>query len=179
MLDTIRNVFQHPAFKLPGLGSDQRAFGSERPVRTYAYDGAGYVERAVACYDFSKHGGAQSTIDLNTVSSGRPLGRAFSIGEIILGGFVVVETLFAGATATIGIGVTGGGGYGTVGVLAATAVATFDEGGVIPLVQTYAGAGEIALPLSAAGNLSVTIATADLTAGKAYIVLEIYGNHNG
>ena len=178
MLDTIKNIFRHPAFDVPDVG-DLRAFGAFRPIRTYAPDQNSWVQRQCALYDFDKHGGATGTINLNTVSSGRPLGISFPAGAMILAGFVVVETLFAGATATIGLGVTGGGGYGTVGVLGATAVASFDEGAVLPLVQTYAGAGEIALPLSAAGDLSVEIATAALTAGKMLIVVEWYGNHTG
>ena len=174
MLDTIKNIFRHPAFDaLPG-GENRRAFGAFRPIREYAADGVAYVQRDIAVWDFAKHGGATGEINLNTVSSGRPLGITFPDNAILVDGLIIVDTAFVGPTATIAVGTTAGSAADSL--KAALAVASWATDAVLPLIPLGHGTGEV--KLSAAGSLSITIATAALTAGKAYFVIDWIGGTN-
>lgn len=108
---------------------------------------------AFARYSFAVDAGAQSTITpaINTV---------IPKGAIILGGTVyVAAAVTSGGSATVGVGTSAGSS--TTALLAATAKASLTLAAVINLVPVFA----TPVRLTAAGSITFTIATADLTAG--------------
>ena len=114
-----------------------------------------------AQYSFAVDGGAQSTI---TMASNCTI----PANAVVMNAGINSSTACAGATATIAVGLSAGGG-GTTSLLGATAVASFTtnaklQSAIVP--QTASGW----LKLSAAAQVTVTIATANLTAG----IIEIY-----
>lgn len=117
--------------------------------------GLGLVNNAKMTYDFTVNGGAVSTIT-PTNSPTLPL------GAIIFGGTLDITTsLTSGGSATIAVGI--GSGAQVASIKGATAVASWGAGqlAVIPVftAATYH-------KVTAAGALTLTIATATLTAGK-------------
>ncbi len=174
MIDPILQVARHPDFDLDHLGvegSNTLPFGRFKTVRQYAADRGMYEGLILCVYDFAQHGGAIGAIDLDTVVSGRPLGATLPINAIVYDGFVAVKTAFVGATATIALGTSAGSTAASL--LAATAVASFAAGAVLPLIPLGHGTGEV--QMTAEGKVQVTIATAALTAGKALIGLRVIG----
>lgn len=113
-------------------------------------------------YDFSVDGGAQGAIVLNT--------GLIPKGAQILGALILnPSTDLAGATATVSLGINAAGD-----LHAADAIADINAG---PLWADQVTFGETApLVLAAAKGLTVTIATADLTAGVFQVrVLWMHG----
>jgi hypothetical protein len=107
-------------------------------------------------YDFAVLGGAQATIVLPTAQ--------IPANVIVLDGYFDVVTTFTGATNTLAIGLES-----TNDLLAATAIATYGTIGrhaVIP-VNTAA----TSLKTTVARFVTVTLATANVTAGKMFICL--------
>jgi len=107
-------------------------------------------------YDFSKDGGAIGAITLDN--------DILPDDAVIVGGGIEVKTAFVGATATIAFGVNT-----TTDVLGATAVATFSAGALIDAIQDMAMSNGI--KTAAKKNLTMTIAVAALTAGRAVVYL--------
>lgn len=122
-----------------------------------ATGGLGVVGNAKMTYDFAVDGGVQGLIT-PTNSPTLP------IKAIILGGVVdITTTLTSGGSATIALGTSAGSAANSL--KAATTVATWAAGmTAIPIVPVFTAATY--LKLTAAGRLTLTIATADLTAGK-------------
>lgn len=127
--------------------------------------GQGVVGWAKMTYDFSVDGGAISTI---TPANSPVLPN----GAIILGGIIDITTTLAGATATIALGTSAGSS--TTSLKAATAVATWTAG-LLTLVPIFTAA--TMFKMTADGRLTLTIATAALTAGKFDVnVCYVVGN---
>lgn len=116
--------------------------------------GLGSVGNAKMTYDFAVDGGAQTTI----TPANSPL---IPIGAIILGGTIDITTTLVGATATIALGTSAGSS--TTSLKGATAVASWTAG-QLALVPVFTAATYV--KLTAAGRPTLTIATANLTAGK-------------
>jgi hypothetical protein len=117
-------------------------------------------------YDFAVDGGAASTI---AITSGTPIPS----GSVILGGYVnVLTALTSGGAATIACQVEAAND-----ILTAVAVATWDVTpvlkNVLPSPTTGALTDSTAVKTTAARNISIVIATADLTAGKFDVVLYV------
>lgn len=112
-------------------------------------------------YDFAVDGGAQGTI---AITSGTPIPS----GSTIVGGYVDVLTQCTGATATIACQVEGAND-----ILSAVAIASWTTGrkNVLPAPTSGALTSSTAVRTTAARNISIVIATADLTAGKFDVVL--------
>lgn len=124
-----------------------------------AISGLGVLGLAKAQYDFSVDGGAISTIT--------PAKNAIIPSKaIILGGIIDVLTTFVGATATISIGTSAGSSAASL--KAATAVASYTAG-LLAVVPVFTAATMV--KMSAAGQVTLTIATAALTAGKANVII--------
>lgn len=114
---------------------------------------------ARALWDFAVDGGTIGTI---TPAQNYTLPNK----AIIIGGIADVITTFVGATATIAIGTSAGSSSSSL--KAATAVGTY-AAGLVALVPVFTAAS--AVKLTAAGAITITIATANLTAGKMGIQL--------
>jgi hypothetical protein len=117
--------------------------------------GLGGLGVAHAIYDFAVDGGASCTPASNAV---------IPINAIIIGVTVnPVTAPLAVGSATLGIGTTAGST--TTSLLAATAKASLTIDALINGVPTIA----VPVKMSAAGSISVLIATGPLTAGKVEI----------
>jgi len=115
-------------------------------------------------YDFAVDGGAQSTI---AITSGTPIPS----GSVIVGGYVnVLTALTSGGSATIACQVNAAND-----ILTAVAVATWDTApvtkNILPATTTGALTDSTTVKTTADRNISIVIATADLTAGKFDVVL--------
>ncbi len=114
---------------------------------------------AKATYDFAVDGGAMATIT--------PAANAtIPINAIIMGGAInniTVET--SGGGATIALGLSAGGG-GAAALLAAAAIsgAPWSSTGIKAIIPVFSAATMI--KMTAAGVITLTVATATLTAGK-------------
>lgn len=115
---------------------------------------------AKATYSFATDGGAQGTITpaINTV---------IPLGALVTGVFVDCTTNVAPATgATIAIN-----GGGTTLVTAATATAHGLNTGTVKKAMTLAGSAS-AIKTASNGPITLTVASADLTAGVVTIMVE-------
>lgn len=109
-------------------------------------------------YDFAVSGGAIGTIIL---------GPVLPANWVCIGGQLHVITQFTGATNTLAIGLNT-----TTDLQAATAIATYGTTGVHALIPVFTAATSVAL--TAARQVTLTIATANITAGKGVIYLAGY-----
>jgi len=123
--------------------------------------GLGELGIARAKYSFAVDGGAISTIT--------PVSNALLPDDaVIIGGTINSTTAAVGATATIAVGTSAGSS--TTSLLGATAVASFSADARINSVATFAAP----VKLTAAGNITLTIATAALTAGVIEVTVLYY-----
>ena len=125
-------------------------------------------------YDFAKDGGAQGEIFLSSKAGYAPIPNGAIIKDVTM---KVVTAFTSGGSATLAVG----NDDDADGYVGATAVASLTDNAVF----NAAGAGSALLwddtndhmiPLPVIneddGEVSVTIATADMTAGKALILVE-------
>lgn len=133
-------------------------------IETTVSEGGGVSRQKVARgdYSFATDGGAVSTIALT--------GSTFiPSGAIITGGFIeVTTTLTSGGAATIAVGVET-----TTDIVTAVAVASWTAGrkNILPALTSGALTAATTVKTTAARDISVTIATAALTAGVFKVVL--------
>jgi hypothetical protein len=112
------------------------------------------VKVAHVKYDFAVDGG---TIGVITLASN----AIIPINAIVYGGYIISTTAPVGATATIGFGTLAGSSAASL--KAATAIATYTLNGILPLVPVWTAGS--AFKMTAAGAITMSIATANLTAG--------------
>jgi hypothetical protein len=126
-----------------------QAYGLESGLRVAAFE-----------YDFSKHGGAVGAISV--------YGHGIPAGAFIYGGLIhVVTALTSGGAATIACGF-----LATDDIIAATAVSSWSLNAKLAIVPVMTAAS--ALRMTSADNiLTVTVATAALTAGK-FVLSAVY-----
>ena len=127
--------------------------------------GLGVMRVAHAKYDFAVDGGAVSTITLTANAT-------IPNNAIVIGGTINSTTAAVGATATIAVGTAAGSS--TSSLLAATAVTSFTTGAKLNSAATFAAP----VKLTAAGAVTITIATAALTAGVIEIFAAYYVAQN-
>lgn len=122
--------------------------------------GPGVPLLARAKWDFAVDGGAQGLITpkANTL---------LPDNAIILGGMLNSTTAFVGASATVAFGTSAGSAANSL--KAATAITSFTLDALVAVVPLYTAA--TALKLTAAGRITMTVATADLSAGVVEISL--------
>lgn len=123
--------------------------------------GAGGAQVVKATYDFTVDGGAIATI--TPVFS-----QIIPAGAIVFGGLidVVVAPLGGGASVAIGFG----SGAQAAALKAATVVATYAIGAILPLIPVWTAAS--AVKVAADTQMTFTISGGALTAGK--ICVQIY-----
>lgn len=136
----------------PGTFIDQSIFAEPAAVDGW------FGTYARITYDFAVSGGAQGAI---------ALGPILPINTVVLGGVFHVITTFVGATNTVSIGLNT-----AVDLQAATAIATYGTIGVHALIPVFTAAS--AIVLTAARQLTLTLATANVTAGKMVLYLATY-----
>ena len=108
-------------------------------------------------FDFSKEGGAVSTIEIDN--------DVIPDDAVIMDGFVEVKTaVTSGGSATIALHINS-----SEDILAATGKASFSAGAILDVVPNGAAANMI--KTAAKKYLSVVIAVAALTAGKFWVNL--------
>ena len=118
-------------------------------IGTVRFDSA-YTFKAI--YNFAVDGGVVGAIT-------PAISDTIPAGALIFGGAVVATTsVTSGGSTTISIGTTAGSGAASI--LAATAKASFAAGDSIALTATTAP-----FLMSAAGQIDITVAVANLTAG--------------
>lgn len=129
---------------------------AQGPVNPSDQTGAGGYQLVKATYDFDVDGGAVGTIELEA----SPLIPA---DAIIMGGLIDGITLpTSGGAATIAVGF--GTGAQVASLKAATAIASYTADGLISIIPVWTAA--TAVRVAAETKISVTVATAALTAGK-------------
>jgi hypothetical protein len=129
--------------------------------------GPSEIQVATGRYDFAVDGGAQGTLGLNGQT-------VIPSGAVIVGGYVhILTALTSGGAATIACQVNAAND-----ILTAVAVATWDLTpvlkNVLPAETTGALTDSTKVLTTAARDISIVIATADLTAGKFDVVLFYY-----
>lgn len=122
--------------------------------------GLGLARSAKAIYDFSVDGGA---IGLITPAKNGTIPD----NAIIIGGIINPTTAPVGASATIAFGTSAGSSASAL--KAATAVATYTLDVLLPTVPVWTAAS--AFKMTAAGLITMTIATTALTAGVIEITV--------
>ena len=114
-----------------------------------------------AKYDFALDGGAQGLITPK-------INVTIPDNALIMGGVINPTTALAGATATISIGTSAGSSASSI--IAATAVASWTTDSIsLVVVPKFTAATFV--KLTAAGLITFTVATADLTAGVCEVTL--------
>lgn len=131
--------------------------GSESLITTTPRMDGLFVAKAV--YNFAVDGGLIGAI-IPALSDTIPA------NAIAYGGMIFVSTALAGTSATISVGTTAGSS--TTSLKAATAVATYATGAILPLVPIMTAGS--AFQMTAAGQINITVATTNLTNG----VMEIF-----
>lgn len=120
--------------------------------------GLGLLRVARAKYDFAADGGEVSTITPATNAT-------IPNNAVIVGGTINSTTAAIGATATISVGTSAGSSAASL--LAATGVASFSLDALLNSAATFAAP----VKMTAAGSITITIATAALTAGVIEITV--------
>ena len=120
----------------------------------------GGLNVAHATYSFATDGGAQGAITPK-------LTAAVPLGAVIVQVAAHSPTAFAGTNATVAIGTTAGSS--ATALLAATAITSLGSNAVIAGVPILSDATKW-VRMSAAGNVNVTVGTANVTAG----ILDIF-----
>jgi hypothetical protein len=119
-------------------------------------------QTAKAIYSFASDGGAISTITPKITAS-------LPINAVIVAGTINSTTaLLSAGSATLSVGTSAGSS--TTSILAATAKASLSANALINAVPVFA----TPVKLTAAGNITVSIATAAATAGVVEITLLYY-----
>lgn len=109
-------------------------------------------------YDFAVDGGAIGAINLT--------GESLPANAYILGGFLEVDTVLAGATATMALSAEGAGDLSAATVVTGAPYSTTGRKSLIPV---FTGASIV--KTTAARKIVGTIATAAVTAGVFDVVL--------
>lgn len=154
--------------KFPALDKNKPGFNAdvdglaENDIISSKVHGLGLLRVARAIYSFAVDGGAVSTITPVKTA-------ALPDNAVIVGGTVNASTAAtSGGSATIGVGTSAGSS--TTSILAATAVASFSTDALINAVPVFA----TPVKLTAAGNITLTVAAAALTAGVIEVTVLYY-----
>jgi hypothetical protein len=125
------------------------------------YDG---VYRARCIYSFAVDGGVSGAI-IPSISDTIPK------GAVVFGGICNPTTAPVGATATVGIGTSAGSS--ATSILAQTAITSMTIDAVIELlgINSQAATNKPSFKMTAAGQIQLTIATANLTAGVIEVMV--------
>lgn len=127
-------------------------------------EGTTDIKTAQAEYDFAVDGGAISTISLR--GSGA-LGSVLPTGSVVTGGFLEINTLFTtGTAAVMSIDLEAAGDIVASTIVSGAPYSTTGRKSIIP-----AGTGATSVKTTVARQITVTIATGTVTAGKFRIVL--------
>jgi hypothetical protein len=116
-------------------------------------------------YDFAVDGGVIGTITLRD-DAGDELGNVIPSGSIIMGGYIEVDTLLTGTGATVAVNSEAAGDILAAAAISGVPWSTTGRKNVIP-----AFTGATSVKTTADRSVAITIAVANLTAGKFRVVL--------
>jgi hypothetical protein len=129
-------------------------------------EGTTRLKEAAGEYDFAVDGGAISTITLRS-AGGANLGNSIPSGSVITGGYIEVDTaVTSGGTPAVSIQIEAAGDLVASGTIAAAGLNATGRKSVVPVFT-----GATSLKTTAARAITLTVATATLTAGKFRVVL--------
>lgn len=130
---------------------------------TGVFRGGSAIRTITAIYDFAKHGGAQGNITIGSIPS----------GSTIIGGYMNVNTaLTSGGAATGLISSEGAGDIIASALVSGAPWSTTGKKAIVPKRNTPE---TTSITTTAARNILFVVGTADLTAGKFTLVLEVLG----
>lgn len=117
-------------------------------------------------YDVAVDGGAVSTITLRGAPN-YSVGNDIPIGSVIESGYIEVDTaVTSGGAATVAVSAEGAGDLVAAAAVSGAPWSTTGRKSIIPVAT-----GATSVKTTAARQLTVTIATAALTAGKFRVVI--------
>lgn len=125
----------------------------------------GSIKMARMKYSFAVDGGAQGLI-----TPGAAFNSVIPDNAIILGGMLNPTTAPVGVSATLAFGTSAGSAANSL--KAATAITSFTLDALVALVPLWTAA--TAFKMTAAGSLTMTIATTDLSAGVIELTVFYY-----
>jgi len=129
-------------------------------------EGTTTVKTAAGEYDFAVDGGAVGTITLRG-SGGASMGNQIPSGSVITGGYIEVDTpVTSGGSATVAVSVEGAADLQAAAAVSGAPWSTTGRKSIIP-----AGTGATSVKASTSRSITVTIATAALTAGAFRVVV--------
>ena len=129
-------------------------------------EGSNRLKTAVGEYDFAVDGGAVGAITLRA-APGDAQGAVLPAGSVITGGYIEVDTPFtSGGAATVSVGSEAAADLQAAAAVSGAPWSTTGRKSVVP-----AGTGATSVKTTAARSLTLTVATAALTAGKGRVVV--------
>lgn len=129
-------------------------------------EGTTRLKEASGEYDFAVDGGAIGTITLRS-AGGAVIGNTLPAGSIVTGGYIEVDTaLTSGGAATVAVTAEAAG---DTLVAAAVSGAPWSTTGRKSIVQAFTGVTSVKTTVGR--SMTMTIATATLTAGKFRVVV--------
>lgn len=131
-------------------------------------EGTTRLKEAAGEYDFAVDGGAVSTITLRS-AGGSSLGGNIPNGAVITGGYIEVDTIVTTASGNTGTVAVNSEGAGDLLAAAITSGAPWSSTGRKSVIPASTGATSV--KTTAARNLTITVATAAITAGKFRVVV--------
>lgn len=131
-------------------------------------EGTTRLKEASGEYDFAVDGGAVGAITLRS-AGGASLGSELPAGSVITGGYIEVDTLVTSAssnTGTISVGSESAADLLAAAVTSGAPWSTTGRKSILP-----AATGATSVKTTVKRNLTITVATAALTAGKFRVVV--------
>ncbi len=125
-------------------------------------EGTTRPKSAVGEFDFAVDGGAVGAITLRSAE-----GNVIPAGSVVTGGYIEVDTAFtSGGSATVALSVEGAGDLQAAAAVSGAPFSSTGRKSIVP-----AGTGATSVKTTAARSLTLTVATAALTAGKGRVVV--------
>lgn len=140
----------------------QTASGAFDGSGTGVFSGGAQSRWITATYDFAVHGGAEGDIVIGSVP----------LGTIIIGGYMLVETVVEGVGASVAVTVEGAGDIQAAAAISGAPWSTTGKKAIVPKRNTPE---TTSITTTAARNILAVISGADLTAGKFQVRLEVQG----
>lgn len=128
-------------------------------------EGTKKLKIAVGEYDFAVDGGAIGAITLR--GGGGAGGGNIPNGSVIMGGYIEIDTGFTtGTAATMAISIEGANDLQTATVVSGAPYSTTGRKAIVPVFTAAT-----TIKTTASRNLTATIATGTVTAGKGRVVV--------
>lgn len=137
---------------------------------TAVADGLGRGRIARATYSFAVHGGAIGAITIGLNAAGAAAPVTIPAGAVIMDGLIVVDA--AGAVTSAGLATVAVGVVAANDILAATAKASIVNSAKLDVIPV--GTAATVVSVASGSAITITVATAALTAGKFDVFLRYF-----